>query len=401
METETKITLLGDMISCCHDLYLWTYDSSFHLITSNCPEQTMVNDLFAMSLRMKDFNNEITEHNVPIIFTNDIGLMWVIVPQIEENELMRLYVLGPFLIDDLSTQNLEIQLQQYNLGLSLRQKFLNFLHKLPIISINRIFEYAIMLHFCVTGKKIMVSDLHYSKNKHSTAKDFPQKELTDFHGTYKGEQEMLRMVREGNLNYLTQINKLSMTGYIGKMSNGSPLRQVKNTVLSGITLFTRAAMEGGLAPEIAYTLADNYFQSIEACSSVAELAEIAYTMQDDFVHRVHRCKTNGLSISIQTCCEYISLHLEDKITLAELARLAGYSEYYLGKKFKQELHVSPNEYIRRQRLERAALLLHTTQDEVQDISARLQFCSQSYFADHFRKLYGVSPTAYRQWQNDS
>ena len=160
-------------------------------------------------------------------------------------------------------------------------------------------------------------------------------------------------------------------------------------------------MEGGLAPEIAYTVADNYFQSIEACSSVAELAEIAYTMQDDFVRRVHRCKTSGLSVAIQSCCEYISLHLEDKITLADLAGLVGYSEYYLGKKFKRELHVTPNEYIRRQRLERAAMLLRTTQDEIQDISARLQFCSQSYFADHFRRLYGVSPTAYRQWENDS
>ena len=179
------------------------------------------------------------------------------------------------------------------------------------------------------------------------------------------------------------------------MSNGCPLRQVKNTVLAGITLFARAAMEGGLTPEVSYTLSDYYFQSVEACTSMADLVEIAHTMERDYIHRVHRCRTSGLSRPIQTCCEYIGLHLEEKISLAQLAREAGYSEYYLGKKFKQELHMSPNEYIRRQRLERAALLLRTTRDNIQDISAQLQFCSQSYFADHFRKLFGVSPAVYR------
>lgn len=119
-------------------------------------------------------------------------------------------------------------------------------------------------------------------------------------------------------------------------------------------------------------------------------------MQADFIGRVHRCRTSNLSQPILDCCEYISLHLEDKLTLAVLARQTGYTENYLSKKFKREMNLTPIEYIRRERLERAALLLRTTQDDVQDISERLHFCSQSYFADNFRKLFGCSPTAYRQ-----
>lgn len=208
---------------------------------------------------------------------------------------------------------------------------------------------------------------------------------------------MLRMVREGDLaNYQAHMAKMSVTGSLGKLSNGNPMRQMKNAVQVCITLFSRAAIEGGLAPEVSYTLTDHYFQSVEACTSISDLVEISHIMQQDFIQRVHRCRTGTLSRPIHTCCDYISLHLEDDLSLSRLAQLTGYSEYYLGKKFKRETGQTPSEYIRRQRLQRAALLLRTTGKDVQDISEKLRFCSQSYFADSFRRFFGISPTEYRQ-----
>lgn len=356
----------------------------------------MVNDLFVMNHRRTEFDAQIAAHNTPILFTNEMGLMWVVVPRFEADELVQHYVLGPFFVDNIPPQILEAELNRHDLSLSLRQEFLRFLRKLPIISLNRIFEYAVMLHFCVTGEKITISDLRYYENTQQSAGLYIQREMPDAHGTYEGEQEMLRMVREGDLNYQAHMDKLSVTGHLGKLSNGNPLRQMKNTVLVCITLFSRAAIEGGLTPEVSYTLTDYYFQSVEACSAITDLVEIAHTMQADFIGRVHRCRTGNLSRPIRDCYEYISLHLEDKLTLAALAQQTGYTENYLSKKFKREMNLTPIEYIRKERLERAALLLGTTHENVQDISERLQFCSQSYFADHFRRLFGCSPTEYRQ-----
>lgn len=398
MDIESSLALFRDMIGCCHDLYLWTYDSGFHLISSNCPEQVTVNALFMMGHRREQFDKQITMSHTPIIFTNEIGLMWVMVPQFEGTEFLRLYVLGPFFVDDSPPKNLESELSKHGLSSSLRQEFLNFLRKLPIISLSRIFEYAIMLYFCVTGERITVSDLRYCESEQHAPEVYTQQELSDAHGTYKDEQEMLRMVREGDLNYQTHMNKLSVTGHLGKLSNGDTMRQMKNTVLVCVTLFSRAAIEGGLTPEVSYSLTDRYFQSIEACSTISDLVEIAHTMQADFIQRVHRCRTSHLSQPVQACCEYINLHLDDKFTLEQLSQQVGYTEYYLSKKFKREVGLTPNEYTRKARLERAALLLRTTQKDVQEISEQLQFCSQSYFADHFRRLFGITPTEYRQQQ---
>lgn len=349
VDIDTRLELFQDMIGCCHALYLWSYDSAFHLITSNCPEQTAINDLFLLTCNREEFYSQITENNTPVILTNEMGLMWVMAPYFQEKEFVRLYVLGPFFVDDIPPKSLEEQLGKHAISFPVRQEFLRFLRKLPVISLNRIFEYAVML----------------------------------------------RMVREGDLSYQAHMDRMSVTGRLGKLSNGDPMRQLKNAVLVCITLFSRAAIEGGLTPEVSYTLTDHYFQSVEACSTVSELVEISHTMQADFIQRVHRCRTNDLSQPIQTCCDYISLHLEDKLSLELLAGQTGYTENYLSKKFKSETGMTPNEYIRRQRLERAALLLRTTQDDIQNISERLQFCSQSYFAEHFRRLFQMTPSEYR------
>ena len=69
METETRLSLFRDMISCCHNLYLWTYDSAFHLITSNCPEQTIIDNLFVMNRSRDDFIRQIAEQDTPVILS--------------------------------------------------------------------------------------------------------------------------------------------------------------------------------------------------------------------------------------------------------------------------------------------------------------------------------------------
>ena len=147
--------------------------------------------------------------------------------------------------------------------------------------------------------------------------------------------------------------------------------------------------------ELSLTLTDHYFQSMEACNTISEITEITRIMQSDFVQRVHRCRTEKMSKPVRTCCDYISLHLEEEISLSDLAEQTGYGDYYISKKFKKETGQTPADYIRKKRLERAALLLRTTQEDIQDISDRFLFGTHSYFSDSFKKQFGVSPSEYR------
>ena len=394
-EIEARVGLFGEMVGCCHNLYLWQYDSGFHLIRSNCPMEGAINNLFHLLRGGKLMEKQQLEQDTPVLLTNNIGMMWVTQPLLEDGGLVRMYVLGPLFLDAISPKSLDVQLDKHGLTSALKSTARQFLQQLPIISLNRVFEYAIMLHYCVTGQTVSVSDLRYDETGGRTAPAGPVEQV-DAHGTYEAEQEMIRIVREGDIeNFRTHMDRISVTGNMGKLSNDDPLRQMKNAVITCLVLFSRAAMEGGLDPEVSYTLSDRYFQSIEACDSVSALVDIALPMQEDYIQRVHRCRTGGLSKPVQACCDYIGLHLEDPLDLSTLACQAGYTEYYLSSKFKRETGLPPSEYIRRRRLERAAHLLRTTQEDIQKISAQLQFSSQSHLSECFRKRYGVTPSAYR------
>lgn len=66
------------------------------------------------------------------------------------------------------------------------------------------------------------------------------------------------------------------------------------------------------------------------------------------------------------------------------------------RKFKKEMHMSIHEYTDCVRIERAKMLLETTQESVADIAAALHYCSSTYFSDAFRHITGKLPMQYRK-----
>ena len=177
------------------------------------------------------------------------------------------------------------------------------------------------------------------------------------------------------------------------MQAGDPVRQAKTSVIVFTSLCTRAAIEGGLSPEQAYSLGDAYIQSVENCTTAAGHS---YTMYADFIERVHKCKMdNGSSKEVRSVCDYINIHLEEPIQLKDLAQKVGYADYYLTKKFSQEMNMSIKEYIKAARIERAKLLLASSNLSIQDIAERLQYCTRGYFSSVFSQVTGQTPAEYR------
>lgn len=79
------------------------------------------------------------------------------------------------------------------------------------------------------------------------------------HNTYTQEQQMLRMVRKGDTTSLRQWIA-SASAIRGGTLASDQLRQIKNTFVVTATLVSRAAIQGGLSTEDAFTLSDAYIQ---------------------------------------------------------------------------------------------------------------------------------------------
>ncbi len=94
--------------------------------------------------------------------------------------------------------------------------------------------------------------------------------------------------------------------------------------------------------------------------------------------------------------DYIHAHLERHLTLLGIAEVAGLSQYYFSRLFKQATGLTVHQYVTQRRIERGKQLLKQRHLSLSDIAVLCGFADQSHFTKVFRKVVGISPTAYRE-----
>ena len=124
--------------------------------------------------------------------------------------------------------------------------------------------------------------------------------------TWMAEQHLMEMVRQGDLNYKDAMADAIRVSRGVNVTTKKSLDQVKVSQVVFISLCTRAAIEGGLSPEVAYSRGDAYIQDIMDCANVADAANIGHTMYEDFIRMVHhRSQKKNISKYIQSTCDFI------------------------------------------------------------------------------------------------
>ncbi|MGL6343910.1 MAG: helix-turn-helix transcriptional regulator, partial [Waterburya sp.] len=91
----------------------------------------------------------------------------------------------------------------------------------------------------------------------------------------------------------------------------------------------------------------------------------------------------------------IQVNLDRDLSLTELAELAQLSSHHFGKLFKQNMGVSPHQYVLKCRIERAKELLINRQISVVEIGQLVGFYDQSHFTNVFRRYTNLTPRQYR------
>ena len=94
--------------------------------------------------------------------------------------------------------------------------------------------------------------------------------------------------------------------------------------------------------------------------------------------------------------DYIQAHMTEGLSLAQLAKAAGFSPWYSTRIFKELTGFSPADYIRRLRLSRSALRLRDETVKVIDLAFDLGFASVDGYQRAFRREFGCNPKEYAQ-----
>lgn len=98
---------------------------------------------------------------------------------------------------------------------------------------------------------------------------------------------------------------------------------------------------------------------------------------------------------IKKVLDFIHKNIDQPITIDKLADVACLTKAYLIRLFQREFGTSPLQYINVKKVERAQLLLYTTDMPVKEVAYALGFADHSYFIRMFRKQTGITPLSYR------
>ncbi len=85
----------------------------------------------------------------------------------------------------------------------------------------------------------------------------------------------------------------------------------------------------------------------------------------------------------------------ERMGVDEMAAAAGLSRAHFSREFRRAFGESPHVYLLTRRLERAAALLRGTDNSVAEICFSVGLQSVGSFTTSFKRMFGVSPTAYR------
>ncbi len=131
---------------------------------------------------------------------------------------------------------------------------------------------------------------------------------------------------------------------------------------------------------------------------------ICSSLENIIVEKILRCilgeklELRGLNVrfEVEKAVQYMYHHMHHKIALEDLANDSQMSVSRFSFIFKEQLCLSPMEYLNDLRLERARRMLLLGNKSILEISQECGFGSTSYFTTRFSKKLGCTPSSYRQ-----
>ena len=99
---------------------------------------------------------------------------------------------------------------------------------------------------------------------------------------------------------------------------------------------------------------------------------------------------------VQRITDHMKQHLDEPIGLQELADLVGLSRFHMCTAFRRATGQTPHQWLVRLRISEARRLLQDQRLSVTEIAFAVGNQTPSSFAQAFRALVRMTPTAYRQ-----
>jgi AraC-like DNA-binding protein len=150
-----------------------------------------------------------------------------------------------------------------------------------------------------------------------------------------------------------------------------------------------------------FLLFEEMYQNLEMGYSPENLEYVSFCLRYflasvKYLSQYREVKNVKESDSIQKSILYMKEHLEDKITLKDIAGSVGYSASRFGAIFTAKTSYSPKEYYNQLKIQRACSYLQFSDLKLKEIAFRLGFYDPFHFTKAFKQEMEITPKEYRE-----
>ena len=202
---------------------------------------------------------------------------------------------------------------------------------------------------------------------------------------------------EGLKRDLEEQAKAEPGGFRRGVLSRDELNNEKYHAIIMTALVSRVCIEHGMDIAVSYTLSDIFIRKIDLASSAEEVHSIADEIRMEYCTRMRDLsKKQVVSRYVVLAIDYIRAHVQEPLTVEQVANELSVNASYLSKLFKKEMGKSISEYIRDSKIEIAKHMLRHLDESSIQIANYLGFSSQSHFIQVFKKQTGMTPEEYRK-----
>lgn len=160
-----------------------------------------------------------------------------------------------------------------------------------------------------------------------------------------------------------------------------------------------------------HELADAILRFIRSLTTAADrrvlapmrVREIMYRLMyvEQVPRMLHAAAMERQSDPVRQVMQYISDHIDDPLTVADMAHHAMMSPSALTARFVEATGVGPYQFAKRMRLDRARALLVEGELTVSEVVREVGYTSLSYFINEFKRQFGTTPGTYARSQRET
>lgn len=316
----------------------------------------------------------------------------------------QIFLLGPYVHEEAETERIQAVLISHHFPASYSASIQLYYSAFPVLNTTSIQGAVLAMIHAFTGKSEEYTFCRLSADRKglSVLPRNLREESLDYSTLYRRydlENNFLHMIETGDTDHVLDAEKrmtmvgLSSIRYVNAYYTDPAIGFAMTRAMA-----RKAAERGGASLVEIHEITQRAVQRTLSARNMKEQTRNTDNMILELTEAVRRSRMNLSSYSapIRKVVEYLQLNSSQKISLSDLAKLAGLSESYLTKTFKAEVGSTISQYIAYLRCSQAADLLRNTQRSIQEISNYVGYEDNNYFVKVFRKQFNMTPSEYRE-----